>query len=95
MNDYLYDNFFGLWGNESVVFRRLKDSCVIWINEKDESKLIRKEKNLPRRKEKKFGEITARDTEVLVGVHPRWFVNVIGMLVYHERSFVGCRYFVN
>ena len=59
----------------------------IWINEKDE--LIRKEKNLPRRKEKKFGEITARDTEVLVDVHPRGFVNVIGMLVYHERSFVG------
>ena len=46
-------------------------------------------------KEKKFGEITARDTEVLVDVHPRGFVNVIGMLVYHERSFVGCRYFVN
>ena len=43
----------------------------IWINEKDESKLIRKEKNLPRQKEKKFGEISVRDTEVLVDGDPR------------------------
>ncbi len=52
MNDDLYNNFVCLWGNESDVFRRLKDSCVIWIIEKDESKLIRKEKNLPRQKGK-------------------------------------------
>ena len=71
MNDDLYNNFVCLWGNESDVFRRLKDSCVIWINEKDESKLIRKEKNLPRQKEKKFGEISVRDTEVLVDGDPR------------------------
>ena len=71
MNDDLYNNFVCLWGNESDVFRRLKDSCVIWIIEKDESKLIRKEKNLPRQKEKKFGEISVRDTEVLVDGDPR------------------------
>ena len=58
MNDYLYNNFVRLWGNESDVFQNLKDSCVIWINEKDESKLIRKEK--------KFGEISVRDTEMSV-----------------------------
>ena len=38
---------------------------------KDESKLIRREKNLPRQKEKKFGEISVRDTEVLVDGDPR------------------------
>ena len=95
MNDYLYNNFFGLWGNESDVFRRLKDSCVIWINEKDESKLIRKEKNHPRRKEKKFGEISVRDIEVSFDGDPRRFVGAIGMLIYHERGFVDCHYFVN
>ena len=95
MNDYLYNNFVCLWGNESDVFRRLKDSCVIWIIEKDESKLIRKEKNLPRQKEKKFGEISVRDTEMSIYDDPRRLVNAIGMLVYHERGFVDCRYFVN
>ena len=78
MNDYLYTNFVCLWGNESDVFGRLKDSCVICINEKDDSKLIRKEK--------KFGEISVRDTEVSVNDDIRRFVNAVGMLVYHERG---------
>ena len=95
MNDYFYNNFVDPWWNENDVFRRLKDSCVIWINEKDESKLIRKEKNLPRRKEKKFGEISVRDTEVSFDGYPRRFVSAIGMLVYHERGFADCHYFVN
>ena len=95
MNDYLYNNFVCLWGNESDVFRRLKDSCVIWIIEKDESKLIRKEKNLPRQKEKKFGEIIIRDIEVSFDGDPRRFVSTIGMLVYHERDFVDCHSFAN
>ena len=80
MNDDLYNNFVCLWGNESDVFRRLKDSCVIWINEKDESKLIRKEK--------KFGEISVRDTEMSVDGDPRRFVNDVEMLVYHEMGLV-------
>ena len=95
MNDYLYNNFFGLWGNESDVFRRLKDSYIILINEKDESKLIRKEKNHPRRKGKIFCEISVIDIEVSFDGDPRRFVSTIGMLVYHERGFVDCHYFVN
>ena len=87
MNDYLYNNFICLLGNESDVFRRLKDSCVIWINEKDESKLIRKEKI--------FGEISIRDIEVSFDGDPRRFVSTIGMLVYHERDFVDCHSFAN
>ena len=52
LNDYLYNNFVRLWVNESDVLRGLKDSCVIWINEKDESKLIRKEKKSSKTKGK-------------------------------------------
>ena len=87
MNDYLYNNFVCLLGNESDVFRRLKDSYIILINEKDQSKLIRKEKI--------FGEISIRDIEVSFDGDPRRFVSTIGMLVYHERGFVDCHSFAN
>ena len=63
-----------------------------WISWKYINKKV---KNNPRRKEKIFGEISVRDTEVSVDGDPRKFANAVGILVYHERSFVGCRYFVN
>ena len=55
----------------------------------------KKVKNLSKEKGKKLGEISVRDTEISIYGDPRRLVNAIGMLIYHERGFVDCLYFVN